>query len=279
MMRLIATALLTAILGLLALASPASAEHDEGLRPKCGDIRDGGGTLTLGAGVPNTSTPGLRKLEFKIKVRDDDCERFKYRLHVSDQPDSTAPLVVVDKRGDDDRKRVTFKVSVMDDDSNVCVYITSRDGKNRQRDRAPDTGCMVVGVPDQQVNGAPPGTFETPYDCVVMCDACAEFVSSATLTAGSSPVDIRLETAAASCTSVTYTVEVYDVADNSVVRAVSLLSNGTTRIDFIDMVDPQPGQTLSWRARSADASHVYDEGESGCVYSLQFGVVCARSFH
>jgi len=255
---------------LLALVTVGSASADHAdVNKKCADIVDG---------EINYDGTSVR---FDMQLARASCSSITYTVHVADIScpatagacSDTQPVPIGSESAKGDKSdNLEFQVpaSSSDGDDRVCVYATSSRGA-RLLDRAPDAGCQIVESSADPVLG-------TPFDCLVICDSCADFVAGPIVGAFPGPLGVRLETATATCPAISYSIEVYDTATNDVVAAFSVPGNGSTTLDFVGIIDPEPGQTVSWRARSSDGSHIYDEGESGCVFSAS-GVVCAFSFH
>ena len=178
-------------------------------------------------------------MNFSVETASASCRGFTYSLYVTDVScpeefgpclDGVAPLVASQVARGNRTTEVALSVEAAssDGDDRVCLYVTSSAGRH-VFDRAPDSGCMI-----REAEADP--SFGSPFDCLVICDSCADFVDGGDLLQ-------HLTTASPSCPEVTYTVELYDVSDGTVVRAerpcgqrydhdsVLAGSNTTTRCD------------------------------------------------
>lgn len=235
------------------LSAPAVADDADVRGPSCSDIVDGTGSF-------DGST-----VNFTVETARASCRGITYTLFVTDVScpqefgpclDGTAPLVASQVARGNRTTEVTFIVDAVssDGDDRVCLYVTSSAGL-RVFDRAPDSGCMIR---EAEVD------LGTPFDCLVICDSCADFVSGDSL----DRFTFVANTASPTCPEVTYTVEFLDRLDGTVVRSESVMGDGTSQIVF-DLT-PLPGEdTLTVLAKSSYGGHVLDVG----------GICCALRFH
>jgi hypothetical protein len=138
------------LLALTAVAPVATADDAKG--PACTDIvpTDAGGTTTTSGNYTNAT--GTPTLFFRLVTAVPSCRQVTYTVYVLDENGDTTPLTSASQTGTGGV--LTFQIPITDDDTTICVYVTSSIG-NRVFDRAPNEGC----VPFQLDSQTPPGNF------------------------------------------------------------------------------------------------------------------------
>jgi hypothetical protein len=271
--RFLAASLLIATVAFLALGGAASADHGDGVARPCADIVDGQGTVER----PFTSFPGLLVVDFQIETAAPSCRNVHYLITIRDDPNSAHPISLGIRSGNN-TNTVNIKTLAYAPDGDVCITVTSRAGLS-VLDRAPDHGCMTVGVLRTDFDGV---TLFTPFDCITICDSCADFVGDETVNTPFPPpgpltFDYSIDLASPSCPDVTYTINVV-TGDNTVLETRSVQGNGTTELEFTHLPIPASGGAHV-EATSSGGGHTLDAGVSVCEVTISSIICPARSFH
>lgn len=128
--------LATAIVPSLASAAPGDVKG-----PPCADVVSG--RLFYTANKQATAI---------IDLAAPSCAYISYTLVVLDEATDTQPLASFSLKGDG-TTQLNISGTVTDDDSTICVYVTTSVGNGHHVfDRAPDQGCVELTA-----GGAPPG--------------------------------------------------------------------------------------------------------------------------
>lgn len=138
----------------LSVTSVATADHEDAVRPDCANI------TSVNVGYSDQS--GSRVVTAFIGTVAPSCRGITYTLHViHDVEDFFSQVTSTSVRGNGggdvaglpNLRRVTSP-SITDDDTVVCVYVTTSrggaDGMAQLLDRAPDSGCTSLTL-----NGSP----------------------------------------------------------------------------------------------------------------------------
>ena len=135
--------LLVPIMAVIALSVPSTAAAAGFRGPSCADLVDVNGDVASAASYDGDG----QLVHARIATASASCRFATYTLYVLDESGASTPLAVQSVRGDGVNSHVTFmNVDVSaNDDSIVCVYVTSSVGRGRHIfDRGPDAGCNEV---------------------------------------------------------------------------------------------------------------------------------------
>jgi hypothetical protein len=128
------------------LTGAATADHLDAVRPDCANI--------VSTNVGYQTMNGMPTVTAFVRTVAPSCRGVTYSLNVVVDPDNFFSQVVTTSRrgnggGDvpDDATLLRLSTQVQDDDSTVCVFVTTSrggaEGTNQPLDRDPDTGCSV----------------------------------------------------------------------------------------------------------------------------------------